>query len=905
VAGGVAMIAALVLVDSITGPASPHPLQRVVFGAEAAWLFLLSGASLWVTEALDDRRARIASLLMAAIVVGVAATIGLFHPGIGTSPHLSTAFVAIGLSVMTLDWEPRRGFRPAQVLALLASMTAMTSLVGYVYDAPSLYSIGALPAISIHEATALLALSLAVLSARPGVGVLRVVTSDTAGGVLARSAPLAVVAVPMLLGWLALQGLRRSYYTEETSVALLVLGIVAFFAVLLWTTARSLDRSDRLRSVAEDALRVRSRQRAGVAALGQRALSGVALPVLVDSSVRLIGESLPVAWGDFIAADSIALPDARDAERPDLVDRQEPALADSPVLQVFSTGRPLIVDDLPRSGLFADADLVARGVVSAVLVPIQDMHRPYGVLAAYSPKPAAFTDEDAHWLQTVAGVLSTTLERRKHEDALRLSESKFSGLFRSSPDAMIVSDVAGGAILEVNDGFLEVTGFSRQEVIGRTLHELGVWPALAPDAREGNAPDREAPAVRNLEVRFRARSGDERLGLCSREPVMVADRSCVLTVVRDVTDMRRVQEQMEAANARLTRWVDELEARSREISLLNDMGDLLQTCLTSAEASAIAAQFARQLIAGSRGAIYVFGDGARMLSAAATWGSDPASAVPFIPEQCWALRRGRAYAVTGAEVGLACNHVRARGRAYLCVPMMAQGEALGVLHVMEDAPGGGSAHGAWLDQARQRLIVAVAEHVGLALANLALRERLHVQSVRDPLTGLYNRRFMEESLGVEIARGRRSSLPVALMLFDLDHFKRINDSFGHQAGDAVLVDVARLFTSRLRTGDVVCRFGGEEFLFLLPGMTLAGATARAEEIRRAVHDLELRADEHAVGPMTASVGVAVYPDHGETADVLLRAADSALYRAKANGRDRVEIAVWHSSVRLSVTTQPL
>src|SRR3989449_1743351 len=187
----------------------------------------------------------------------------------------------------------------------------------------------------------------------------------------------------------------------------------------------------------------------------------------------------------------------------------------------------------------------------------------------------------------------------------------------------------------------------------------------------------------------------------------------------------------------------------------------------------------------------------------------------FAPEECWALRRGQVHGVEDPARGLVCRHLGAlRGVSYLCVRMMGQGEALGVLHVQSGGTSGeGQNH---LTDAQQRLAVTAAGHIALALANLRLRETLRMQSIRDPLTGLFNRRYMEESLARELRRAARNQRRLGAIMLDLDRFKRFNDTFGHEAGDTLLRELGEFLRSRTRGEDIACRYGGEEFVVILP-----------------------------------------------------------------------------------------
>lgn len=170
-----------------------------------------------------------------------------------------------------------------------------------------------------------------------------------------------------------------------------------------------------------------------------------------------------------------------------------------------------------------------------------------------------------------------------------------------------------------------------------------------------------------------------------------------------------------------------------------------------------------------------------------------------------------------------------------------------------------------------------------------LQSRLEEQAVRDSLTGLYNRRYLDDALPRELQRAQREKYPVAIVLADIDRFKRVNDTYGHQSGDIVLQALANLLKENVRGGDLPCRWGGEEFVLVLPRMSLDNALARADALRKSFNALKLELDGQTVS-LTLSAGVAVYPGHGITVADLLHAADDALYEAKNGGRDQVRIA---------------
>jgi diguanylate cyclase (GGDEF)-like protein len=191
----------------------------------------------------------------------------------------------------------------------------------------------------------------------------------------------------------------------------------------------------------------------------------------------------------------------------------------------------------------------------------------------------------------------------------------------------------------------------------------------------------------------------------------------------------------------------------------------------------------------------------------------------------------------------------------------------------------------------------VADRIGLALANIRLHETLQGLSTHDPLTELYNRRYMEESLERELLRSQRSGAPVGVIMLDIDHFKAFNDRFGHKAGDGLLRSLGRLLRQSIRASDIACRYGGEEFLVILPDSTAETALQRAERLRSEVRDLNVRHGAEVQEAVTASFGVAVFPQDGPSVEAIIRAADMALYRAKQEGRDRVIAAGTTAGVR--------
>jgi diguanylate cyclase (GGDEF)-like protein len=350
---------------------------------------------------------------------------------------------------------------------------------------------------------------------------------------------------------------------------------------------------------------------------------------------------------------------------------------------------------------------------------------------------------------------------------------------------------------------------------------------------------------------------------------------------RDATARRRAETDLEVANSTLHEKVDALQVLSFELRAMARMGAYLHASLSTEELRQVLHAGLPGLFPGCDGAVYVFHSSHDVLERATSWGRG-AFPPSFGPLDCWALRRGQAHVSDPGQAAVRCSHPGGENGATLCVPMAAAGEIMGVITI---AIGNADACESSLD-----LATTVAGQVGLALSDLQLRDKLREQSIHDPLTGLFNRRYLEESFQLELHRAERSARPVSLIMLDLDHFKRLNDSLGHQAGDAVLQELGALLQRSVRAGDLACRYGGEEMLVLLPEVGISPALARAEELRLGISALRVRALGKALPTVTASFGVATFPHHGRTLTELLRSTDAALYRAKAAGRNRVVCA---------------
>jgi diguanylate cyclase (GGDEF)-like protein len=278
----------------------------------------------------------------------------------------------------------------------------------------------------------------------------------------------------------------------------------------------------------------------------------------------------------------------------------------------------------------------------------------------------------------------------------------------------------------------------------------------------------------------------------------------------------------------------------------------------------------------------------------ASWGDEAFSAIEdYGSDACWSLRLGKTHSVADPCSDLVCAHPIAREyRSYLCLPITTSSGIMGVLHVFFKGPPDGlpDEDGLRQQSSKRMMLSTMLEHYSLSLVNLKLRETLKSQSIRDPLTGIFNRRYLDESMRREMARSRRHGTPTGIIMMDVDHFKKVNDTYGHEAGDVILKALATFLQQHTRNEDILCRYGGEEFILLMPESDLNNTHKRAQQLCKLVRNV-LRIDHQGkTHQITISLGVSAFPDHGPTIEVAQNAADAALYQAKEQGRDRVVVA---------------
>jgi len=480
-------------------------------------------------------------------------------------------------------------------------------------------------------------------------------------------------------------------------------------------------------------------------------------------------------------------------------------------------------------------------------------------------------------------IFRETTERRRCEEARRATEEKYRELFENPTDMVYTHDLEG-RLTSVNKAAERITGYSVDEALRMKFTDL-VAPDFLPSAHDIIRRQIAGDSPATFELDIIAKSGHRIALEISTRPIFRNGLPFAIQgLARDISERKKTEEALHLANQKLEAWVNELEQRTHEMTLLSEMGDMLRACLNTDEAYNVIVRVAQQVFPVQVGALYVITPSRNLVEAAAIWGNPSLVERIFSPEECWGLRRGRVHWVEDANSGLLCKHLhQPPPQSYLCVPMMAQSEALGVLHLTQP-------EGAPITEAKQRLAITMAEHIAMALSNLRLHETLRSQSIRDPLTGLFNRRFMEESLELELRRAARNQKPLGVIMLDVDRFSQINEGMGRDAGDAVLREIGGLLQSTIRKEDIACRISGQKFAVILPNGTVEITSQRADNLRQMIRNFEVKHRRQTIGSVTVSAGVAVFPDHGRIGEALLRAADGALNRAMQDGGDRVTVA---------------
>ncbi|NJP07201.1 MAG: PAS domain S-box protein [Chloroflexaceae bacterium] len=489
-------------------------------------------------------------------------------------------------------------------------------------------------------------------------------------------------------------------------------------------------------------------------------------------------------------------------------------------------------------------------------------------------------DNNGTWLGSRASNRDITRERQAEEE-LR----KFQRAVEQSPSSVVITDTKG-VVEYVNPKFTQITGYTLEEALGKNPNILKSGYMTA-DTYSQLWETILAGGEWHSEFYNRRKDGEYFWELSSISPIFNPDGEIThfVAVKEDITQRKKDEEILQNANEQLTHSINELEKRNREMTMLHRMNDFLQRSQSPEEAYAIGLPFLRDLFPNQTGSLYMLHPITRILEMVVYWG-EPPSQRSVATESCLAFGGGRVHMVEGPLDDFRCDHLgEDKIQSSLCVQLITRGEPLGLLHLRNGPVGSEPERDHWT-----RLAMMVADHFALALSNLQLREQLIHQAIYDQLTGLFNQQYLRETLKRELRRSVRHGHPIGLIMVDIDHLRRINDTHGYGGGDIVLRTIASLLRHAVRAEDIVCRFGGEEFVVVLLEASLENTLRRAEIIRNAISQLVIPYQGRSIKAVTVSMGIAAFPEQGSTVEEIIGAAEDALYRAKSEGRNQSVIA---------------
>lgn len=499
----------------------------------------------------------------------------------------------------------------------------------------------------------------------------------------------------------------------------------------------------------------------------------------------------------------------------------------------------------------------------------------------------------------VLTMISMALDVTEGQEMLHMlneSEARFRGIFNQAAVGIALLDDQG-RWLNVNDKLCEIVGYSMDELLERDFQSITHPDDIERDVLMAAAVIDRSIDQYTMEKRYVRRDGQivwvmlfvRRLEATANLPARF------VSVVEDINERKRVESQIKALTSTLEAKVVERtqqlreviqagQRRNDELTLITEMSRLLAASTDIGEAGQVVTRYLPRIFPQAEGTLYLEGRRRGQFERQVHWGHAIPGRSSFALIDCWALRGGDVHHVEGEPDSLHCPHVAEthHTQPHICVPILALNQPLGLIELAW-----GRSPDGWAPE--MPLVKTVAEKVGLAFGNLRLREELSRQALIDPLTGLHNRRWLETCLKERVARHTRGGQGFAVLMIDIDHFKSINDRYGHDAGDRALQEIARVLSTSVRDSEASARLGGEEFTVLVDTLDSSEAVAVAERVRQSVQGLRIHAHGQDLPPMTVSIGVALYPHHGDDLPQVLGRADEALYASKNNGRNQVRL----------------
>ena len=472
-------------------------------------------------------------------------------------------------------------------------------------------------------------------------------------------------------------------------------------------------------------------------------------------------------------------------------------------------------------------------------------------------------------------------EQALNENALKASEIRYRRLFETAQVGILIVDAGTGQIEDANP-FMEIKfGYRQSEMVGKSLWEIGLvkdqfaYQAMYQDLKKNGF-------VRYDDLPLLTKKGLLKYVEFICNIYAVDNQTLIQCNIRDISLHKETEAKAESAHNELVVSMAKLQRNEQELHLIYQMNDLLQSCNSQADAYQVIQWYVSELFNGTNGCLAILRPQEKYLDVVASWGNASFVEPVFSLDDCWALRLGHIHVVKEPKVELVCKHFTQPIQTnYLCVPLVVQGETLGLLFL--------TCPNDTQFQRQQHLVEIVGDAIKLSLSNIKLREKLREQALTDQLTGLGNRYYLEDNLSRELARMLRRETSVCVAMLDIDHFKDFNDTYGHDAGDMVLRKFGAVLREHLRESDIKCRYGGEEFVVVLIDTSLAEVCQRLDNIREIVKKIEIQNGEDTIGGVTLSIGIVEAHEYDWTTKRLLRAADEALYAAKRAGRDQIAV----------------
>ncbi len=473
------------------------------------------------------------------------------------------------------------------------------------------------------------------------------------------------------------------------------------------------------------------------------------------------------------------------------------------------------------------------------------------------------------------GSLEDITNEKDAEAALRRSEERYRDLVENMGEGLTFVD-PNEIVLFSNTAADGMFGVGEGELVGRNLQDFLETNQLMTVLEQTSKRKKGTRSI--YEVEIKRPDGEKRTLTITATPQYDDKKKFIgaFGVIFDITSRRANEQALQKTQEQLAGKVQELEQRQFEISKLAELGNIFQKCTKVEETYNAITEYSRALFPDSSGVLYsidaIKGTGLVVTS----WGEPVVKVESISMSGCIALQNAMPCFQSWDSVKEYCPHVDQTSHipsSTLCVPIIQQDQIIGLFHIQtkQNQP--------VLSDAQQKLASAEAEQINLAFSNLSLRERLSELAIRDPLTSLFNRYYMEETLEIEVERSKRSTKPIGIIMLDFDSFKELNTTFGHPNVDEMLRDFGKLLSGAIRSSDVCCRYGGDEFLIILPETTLETTIHRAEELRLRVKQLGVHKGE-ITKKVSISVGVAALPDHGNEVADLIRSVDAALLKAK-------------------------